>query len=176
MTDGAQLPVQNRNRIEAAGAVNHVVDAEITVRDGDVLGVVDVRRHVVAQPAGELVHRRDFLGLRGFILARPAPDLPRDVVLRFAIVLEPGGPPVDPVKAGEGPGGGFKDAAAVRGGQGGQGGILEHPAFDKIHHVKHGADDAVVVAEHAQAGNGNFRIGERLHDAEFAVDRVGRGQ
>ena len=76
----------------------------------------------------------------------------------------------------EGGVGGVVDGAAFGLVEVGQERVPEDPALDKIHDVEFGPDD---VALHAQPVHDRGREAlatQCLHDAEFAINRVGRGQ
>jgi len=54
--------------------------------------------------------------------------------------------------------------------------IPEHAALYKFHDIKGASDHRLVFAQHVHARHRHRRAMQGLHDAELALDRVGRGQ
>ena len=54
--------------------------------------------------------------------------------------------------------------------------VPEDAAVEKFHHIKGAADHRIVLAQRVDARHRHRRAGERPHDAELAIDRMGARQ
>jgi hypothetical protein len=66
--------------------------------------------------------------------------------------------------------------AALASVQAGQGLVPEHTPFDEFHHVEGPAQHRLVLAQAQHLGHRHLGAGQRVHDAKFALDCMGRGQ
>ena len=109
-------------------------------------------------------------------LPGPAADLAGKIAAGPAEAFQPDRLPVDPVQPGQHLVHRIVDRGALGGLQAGQGGVVQHAAVQRLHDVEQGADHRPVVAQMLHPRHRHAAAGERLLDAELAIDRMGRGQ
>jgi hypothetical protein len=122
--------------------IDQVVDAVVAVDDARLA----LGRQMARQPFDEPVHCRLLLGLRGLVLAAPAPDLARQIVPRAAELGESHRDVIDGMQRGDDGVHRLKHRPALGGGEPRQARIPEDAAVEKLHDVKGAADDRVVFA------------------------------
>ncbi len=116
------------------------------------------------------------LGLGGLVLLGPAVDLAQHVVAGTAEVLQADGLVVGVVQVGERLQGGHVDGVALGRLVLRQGLVPEDAALDHVHHVEHGADHALVLAQAVGARHRETRGAEGRDHPVFPVHRVRRRQ
>ena len=101
MAEGGQFPVENGHHPWLRRVKQHVAQTKIAMGDRyrPVIG-----RQMGRQPGRQPVQRLDPVARRLPPLARPAADLPLEVVPRLAEIVETDGPGADSVQAGQGVG------------------------------------------------------------------------
>ena len=133
-------------------------------------------RRGAGQPFDQLVHLGDVAGLGRLVLLGPAADLALEVIARLAVIAKADRLVIHAMQRGQRHVHGIIDRAALLRGEIGQVRVPEDPPLDKIHDVEPAADDLVIGAQRPHHRHRNVGIGQRRHDAEFPVHRMGRFQ
>ena len=172
IADGGQFPIQHRGQARFGGMDDHIAQFEIAMDDGG----SPVRRHTPRQFADQCFHIRDGFGFGRAILLDKAAKLAGDIVPLRRETGETDRGIVHLMQGSQCFAERIVDGTAVFVRQAGQCGIEDDAARHKIHHIKGGADDGIILAKEMHTGNGNRRIAQCLHDAEFTIHLMGAGQ
>ena len=176
MSQGGELPVQYRQDTGLGGVEHQVVQPVVPVHDGHQGLVACHGRDVLWQPGHQVVHLGYGLGDRGHVLLAPASDLALEVVAGFAVVGQTDGVGPHGVQSRHDAVHLVVDRASLVVAEAGQRLVPQHAAFDVLHHIKGTTDDGLVLAEREHACHRHAGAVQGLHDPEFALNGVSRGQ
>ena len=167
-----QFPIEHGRDFRLARREDHIVEPVVAMNEPRRLR----RRQMLRQPGDQLLHLLDTLRLRRAILLRPALDLPRHIVFAAAIIAKPDRRRIECVQPRQRRVHGVIDARALRRIGSGHLRLPEHAALDMRHDEEGGADHGFVGAIEHRLGDRKALAMERADDAEFAIDRMRRGQ
>ena len=173
VTDRRQLPVQYRDHRRLGGMNQHVAQSVVAV--GDARRLI-VGGQVLEQPARQHVHLRHVLGPRGLPLPGPQRHLALHVALWPAEPVKARRAPVDAVQRGKHACQVLVDGGAVLRREAAQGGVSKDSPRNVVHDEKRCADDGFVPTQQPHARYRHIAVGQRRHDAVFALHLVRPGQ
>ena len=170
MPQRREFPVEHRQNARLGGVEDHVVDAEIAV---DHRGCAVILGHFRLEPVDDRIHVLVAPGkLVLAVLARPAPDLSREVIARLAIVAKADRLGIEAVQLGDGLVHRIEDRRALLVRNAGHSRIPEDAPLDHLHHVEPGADHRVIGAQPVDLGHREARRVQCAEHLGLALDRV----
>ena len=172
MPECRQFPIENCDHPRFGRVHDHVVHAVVAVHQRSFV----VPRHIGGQPSIQAIHVGNGFRLGYPIGFPPARELAREVIGRLAKIGEAKLFIIQTLQGGERADHRVVDRRALGDRHPGQGHLPQHAAFDHLHHIEHGADDADVFAQHEGSRHGKAGLMQCLDDAILAIDRMRRGQ
>src|SRR3546814_665801 len=170
IAQGRQFPVYD-SRHPRLGRVNEqIVEGIVAMNDR---GALLRGGHRIRQPGDKPVHFGNVAGARGFILPRPARNLPREIIARLAIVGQAERREIDQMQAGKRFIGGIVDGGAFSPVEARHARIPETAPRNVAHHVEDAADDILVLAQQQRLGDRQAGFVQGHGDAIFAIHRMG---
>ena len=173
---GGQLPVQHRQHARFGGVEDQVVEPEVAVHHRHHRLVARAVRDVLRQPFDQPVHGLVGAGDRGLVLLAPARDLALEIVAGPAEIGQAECGHIQLVQRGDDAVHLVVDRRALLARHARQRLVPEHAALHELHHVEGAADDRFVLAQQVHARHRHLAAGQRVHDPELALHRMGRGQ